>query len=315
MGEFDLIERLRAAAPAAGPGLALGIGDDAALIDVPAGLQLVACTDTLNAGIHFPADTAPAAIGHKALAVNLSDLAAMGARPAWALLNLSLPDADPAWLDDFTAGLAALARETGTVLAGGDTTRGPLSVTVTALGLVPTGCALTRAGARAGDLVVVSGTLGDAAHALHSPTNPVTKQRLDYPAPRLALGQQLRGVATACIDVSDGLAADLGHILSASGVGARLAAGDLPASEPIRALSFEKRVRYQLTGGDDYELCFTLPPEHRADLAQLAEHADVPLTVMGEITPSAGLVVTDPDGHPLDPAMFGGFDHFAGKSA
>ncbi|KAA9130749.1 thiamine-phosphate kinase [Marinihelvus fidelis] len=317
MNEFGLIDRLRAAMPAPGPGLALGIGDDAAVFDLPTGQQLVACTDTLNTGIHFPDDTDPAAIGHKSLAVNLSDLAAMGADPAWALLNLSLPDTCPDWLDAFAAGFAALAGPSGITLAGGDTTRGALSVTVTALGFVPAGQALTRDGARPGDRVVVSGTLGDAALALSrlgsdAPPAAAQRDRLDRPTPRLELGRRLRGLATACIDISDGLAADLGHILAASAVGAHLDATRLPASTALASLPFAQRLSLQATGGDDYELCFTLPAAHAAELDALAADAGVALTDIGEITPGDALEWSGPGGQPVRLDTAAGYDHFGG---
>lgn len=324
MGEFDLIERLRAVAPVAGAGLVLGIGDDAALLDIPEGQQLVACTDTLNEGVHFLPDTAPDAIGHKALAVNLSDLAAMGAEPHSALLNLSLPAADSAWLDAFIDGFSALAREHRVLLAGGDTTRGPLSVTVTALGRVPAGAALARAGAREGDRIVISGVPGEAAvglQALRDRTRPDTPgmaaaiRRLQMPTPRVALGMRLRGIASACIDISDGLAADLGHILAASGVGARIRAADLPVSAVLDALPADRRARCQLAGGDDYELCLACPAAQLHQLDAIADEAGVALSVIGEVVKDPGLVVLGPDGQPMAPETGAGFDHFSGGHA
>ncbi len=267
MAEFDLIERLAARAGARDD-VALGIGDDAALLEVPAGEQLVACCDALNEGVHFLPGTDPADIGWKALAVNLSDLAAMGARPAWALLSLSLPRADAGFIDAFMRGFSALADSAGIALVGGDTTSGPLSVCVTALGLVPNGRALTRAGARPGDAVYVSGTLGDASAALQNlrtggavddENARVLLNRMLRPTPRLALGRALRGHATAAIDVSDGLIADLSHIARASGVGIELDADALPASAALHGwCDPATRLRHQATGGDDYELAFTL---------------------------------------------------------
>ena len=216
VAEFDLIARIRARAATRGD-VILGIGDDAALLQPPAGMQLVVAMDTLNSGVHFPPETAAADIGWKALAVNLSDLAAMGAQPAWCTLSLSLPDADAGFVDGFVDGFLELAERHGVALVGGDTTRGPLSVCVTVHGFVEPGTALRRAGARAGDEIWISGTVGDAAAALAQwragrGADAALRSRLDRPIPRVALGRALRGIASSCIDVSDGLAADLGHI-------------------------------------------------------------------------------------------------------
>jgi thiamine-monophosphate kinase len=318
MPEFDLIKRLQQAVCArSAPHRAqcvLGIGDDAALMQLPPGKQLVACTDSLVEGVHFPLGTQAAAVGHKALAVNLSDLAAMGAEPAWFLLALTLPSADAAWLDAFAAGMAKLAGESGIFLAGGDVTSGPLNICVTALGLVEPGQALTRGGARAGDLVVVSGRPGAAAHALQtlqSGGQPEAAERsaLEYPVPRLALGRALRGLATSCIDLSDGLLADLGHLLDSSGVGARLELRSLPCPPAMAVLPPAARWPLQLSGGDDYELCFTVPPGGRAALDELARSAAVELTVIGEITGQAGLHVVQPDGGRYRPEK-SGYEHF-----
>jgi thiamine-monophosphate kinase len=254
----------------------LGVGDDAAILSVPAGSELVATTDSLVAGVHFPPDSPPASIGHRALAVNLSDLAAMGARPAWALLALTLPQADEAWLEEFAAGLGALAREHRVALVGGDTTRGPLCVTVALLGLVPEGAALRRSGAGAGDALFVSGSPDDAAAGLALEQQRLSapeaaraylRERFLRPSPRVALGEALRGFASACIDVSDGLLGDAGKLALASGVAAQLQFEDLPVSEALLATLGETRAReLALTGGDDYELCFAVP---QAKLAQL----------------------------------------------
>jgi len=323
MPEFELIKRLQAAVcAAAAPYRAhcvLGIGDDAALMEVPAGRQLVACTDSLVEGVHFPFGTEPAAVGHKALAVNLSDLAAMGAEPAWFLLALTLPSADADWLDGFAQGMARLAGESGIFLAGGDVTSGPLNVCVTALGLVEPGQALTRSGARPGDLVAVSGRPGAAAHALRvlqSGEQPDAAERavLDYPTPRLALGRALRGLATSCIDLSDGLLADLGHLLEAAGLGARLELQSLPCPPAMAGMLPGERWPLQLSGGDDYELCFTVPPAERARLDVLAQSCNIELTVIGEITRQTGLVVEQPDGSRYQPRK-SGYEHFRENGA
>jgi thiamine-monophosphate kinase len=318
MREFELIKRLQAAiCTASAPyreRCVLGIGDDAALMEVPAGRQLVACTDSLVEGIHFPPDTSPAAVGHKALAVNLSDLAAMGAEPAWFLLALTLPSADAGWLDGFAQGMSRLAGESGIFLAGGDVTSGPLNICVTAMGLVEPGQALTRSGARPGDLVVVSGRPGAAAHALYlmhsgAHSDAAARAALDYPVPRLALGRVLRGVATSCIDLSDGLLADLGHLLEGAGVGARLELQSLPCPPSMTALPEQQRWALQLSGGDDYELCFTVPSAERTRLDGLAQSCGIDLTVIGEITGEGGLVVRQPDGSHYQPSKFG-YEHF-----
>lgn len=288
MDEFALIDRIRARAPAHA-GVVLGIGDDCALLDVPAGLQLAVTSDTLNAGVHFPPDTAPFDIGWKALAVNLSDLAAMGARPAWCTLALALPQADADFVEGFLDGFFALAQLHDVTLVGGDTTRGPLSINVTAHGLVAPGTALRRAGAQVGDDVWVSGTLGDAAAALAQWkaggfSDAFLRARLDRPTPRVALGQSLLGVANACIDVSDGLLADLGHLCRASGVGAHIDVDTLPASAALQdAFDAARRRTLQATGGDDYELCFTAPPAHRDAVLAAARAGAVAVTRIGGI--------------------------------
>jgi len=319
MAEFDLIERIRGIVCAGTERHRLapvtGIGDDAAVLEVPAGKQLVVTTDTLLEGTHFFAGADPHDLGHKSLAVNLSDLAAMGAEPAWFFLALTLPELDQDWLDEFAAGLAGLAAETGIILAGGDTTAGPLSVTITALGLVGRGEAITRSGARTGDLVLVSGTLGDAALALRELASggmpgPGVGCALHRPKPRLGLGLALRGLATACVDVSDGLWADLGHILTASGRGAEIRLQDLPCSGDLHGLNDEDRHELQLSGGDDYELCFTLGPEHADQLQPIMDTTGVTLTVIGYITDSGRLLGRSRDGKEYRPSGTP-YEHFA----
>ena len=293
-GEFDLIARIRARVIARGD-VVLGIGDDAALLQVPVGQHLVVAMDTLNADVHFPDVTAPADIGWKALAVNLSDLAAMGATPAWCTLSLSMPDADITFVDNFLDGFFGLARDHGIALVGGDTTRGPLSICVTAHGLVEAGTALRRDAAQVGDDIWVSGTLGDAAGALvqwksGQVATAALRARLDRPTPRVALGHALRAIASACIDVSDGLLADLGHVCTASGVGARLDIDALPASETLRAAFDGESFRVlQATGGDDYELCFTASPKARVAIERAARETSTEVTRIGAIVAAPGV--------------------------
>lgn len=320
-GEFDLIARYFTHAA---PGAVLGVGDDCALVRVARGCELAVTADMLVAGTHFFRDAAPRALGHKALAVNLSDLAAMGATPRWVTLALSLPRADARWLAAFSQGFMALARRHGVDLVGGDTTRGPLNICVQAMGEVPRGRALRRDGARAGDDVWVSGTLGDAALALAALKKRLrltpgelaaTRARLERPQPRLALGQALRGVASSAIDVSDGLLADLGHILERSRLAAEIDFAALPAAAALRRrLDTVVGCRALLAGGDDYELCFTAPPRRRAAVARAALRAGVAVSRIGRIVaPARGrpaLLVRAPDGTPLAPAGRGGWDHF-----
>lgn len=312
--EFSLIDRIRQRAGQR-PDVLLGIGDDAALIRPPAGQLLVVTSDTLNVGVHFPHDTKAADIGWKALAVNLSDLAAMGAEPAFCTLALSLPKADAAWLDGFLDGFLALARAHGVALAGGDTTRGPLSINVTAHGWVPAGQALRRDAARVGDEVWVTGTLGDAAAALAQleaggVADPALRQRLDRPVPRIEAGQALRGIARACIDVSDGLLQDLGHVCAASGVGAEIALDALPASTALLSrVNQPTRHGEQACGGDDYELCFTAAPAEDAAIHALGERLGLRLSRIGSIVEGAGVQALLADGRPWHPPR-AGYAHF-----
>jgi thiamine-monophosphate kinase len=316
MPEFDLIRKLQEIISMPDdPACVLGIGDDAAVLEPAPGRQLAVCTDTLVEGVHFTAGTDPRAIGHKSLAVNLSDLAAMGAEPEWFLLALTLPDADEQWLAAFASGMGDLAARFGVALVGGDTTHGPLSITITAAGSVAPGTALTRSGARPGDRVVVSGCPGLAAQALeavlaHDRPDGRSLKALEYPQPRVALGRALCGLATACIDLSDGLLADLGHILTQSGVGAELELASLPVSGPLSALAAEQRWQLQLGGGDDYELCFTVPAGTEKQLAALASSAELDLTVIGEVIARPGLALRRPDGSPYHQAARG-YEHFA----
>ena len=290
------------------------MGDDCALLRPDAGLDLALTTDTLLEGRHFLPDAEPRALGHKALAVSLSDLAAMGATPRWATLAIALPAADAAWLEAFSAGLYALAERFGVDLVGGDTTRSPLrTINITAIGEVPPGLALERAGARPGDDVWVSGELGGAALGLVHPENPEAAKRLHVPEPRVELGERLRRLAHAAIDLSDGLAGDLAHLLERSRVGAVIEYERIPKSASFAKLKdpgLEKDC--VLCGGDDYELLFTAPREHRAELEALAAELKLALTRIGTIEAGpARLAVLDAQGRPLPHR--GGFDHFGGR--
>ena len=285
----------------------LGVGDDSALLTPPPQQQLVICADTLVAGRHFPMNTDPHAIGWKSVAVNLSDIAAMGATPHSILLALSLPQIDHDWLKAFSQGLYDCCDQFGVSLIGGDTTQSPhLTLSVTALGWVDIGQAIPRSGAKPGDLICVSGTVGDAAFALQHLGHPLQK-RLDYPTPRCQLGAALKGLAHSMIDVSDGLAQDLGHILKASQVGAKLQLENLPISPALHALNDAQKWQYALAGGDDYELCFTISPQNYEKLLQ--KQLDVSISMIGTIQQQHGLTF-EKDGvdHSL---QFNGYQHFA----
>lgn len=315
--EFDLIAR-HFTWPT--PTALLGVGDDAALLAPSPGEVLAVSTDLLVEGTHFLAGTDPRRLGHKTLAVNLSDLAAMGARPRWFTLGLALPSVDEPWLAAFAAGLRALATEHAIELVGGDTTRGPRALAVTVIGEVPAGQALRRDGARAGDEIWVSGALGEAACALAALQGRAGAlaaacaaglERLEAPRPRVALGLALRGVASAAIDVSDGFVADLGHVLARSGVGARVQVDRLPLPAALAGQGEVPAVRAAvLGGGDDYELCFTAPPGARDRVRAAAAHAAVPVTCVGEIVADGGLQLIDARGRAMHPPR-AGYDHFA----
>ncbi|MDA1106889.1 MAG: thiamine-phosphate kinase [Proteobacteria bacterium] len=319
--EFSLIERYFSR-PAAqrDPDVVLGIGDDAALLHVPEGMELAVATDTLAEGVHFPLHTKPEDIGHKALAANLSDMAAMGAEPRWATLALTLPHADKSWLAAFSAGFFALAAEYRIQLIGGDTTRGPLSITVQILGLVPAGMALRRSGAHAGDLIYVTGTLGDAGLGLRVLQQPIelsaghaahVMQRLNRPQPRVAEGIALRGIASAAIDISDGLGADLGHILQASGTGARINMAALPLSAAVNSyVNHSGDWHTPLCAGDDYELCFTVPAQKRPALLDALKSSASGCTHIGVIEAAPGLRCISASGALITPRA-GGYQHFS----
>ena len=326
MGEFDLIARYFTRPARPGGAVALGVGDDCALLTPAPGMQLAVSSDMLVAGRHFFADVDPEALGHKALAVNLSDLAACGARPLAFTLALSLPRVHEPWLAGFSRGMWALADAHGCELVGGDTTQGPLNICITVFGEVPAGQALLRSGARPGDDIYVSGTLGDARLALESLLGHIAlpadmlalaRQRLERPTPRVALGLALRGVASSAMDVSDGLLGDLSHILKASGVGAsidthvtsHLIATDAYASSAIA--QFDQQLIHQCTlaGGDDYELAFTAPPARRAAVAAASQASSTPVTRIGTVSAEPGLRLLDARGQPVE-HRYASFDHF-----
>lgn len=317
MNEFELIRHYFAAARCAqgGDGVVLGIGDDCALLALPAGEQLAVSTDTLVAGVHFPEPCDAFLLGQRALAVSASDLAAMGATPQAFTLALTLPNANEVWLAEFARGLQLMAQNCSLALVGGDTTRGPLSLTLTVFGRVPAGDALLRSGAQVGDLLCVGGELGDAAGALPLVLGQRDAQdgireallaRYWSPQPQLALGQALRGLATSALDISDGLLADCGHIAKASQVALQIELEQVPLSAPLLAFAGEEQARLcALGGGDDYRLAFTLPP---ARLAQL--QAGWPeVRVIGRVQAGAGVQLLDAAGQPIDPPT-GGYQHF-----
>jgi thiamine-monophosphate kinase len=317
MGEFDLIKQFfKRGVPQ--PGVVVGIGDDCAVLAPTPATQWLVSSDMLVEGRHFLSTVDPQRLGHKALAVNLSDLAACGATPRAFTLALALPRADPVWLAGFSQGLFALADAHGIALVGGDTTQGPLNICITVIGEAPAGAALLRSGAGVGDDLYVSGQLGDARLALQVFRGTLSlagesfeqvRRAMECPQPRVALGQALRGVASSAIDISDGLLGDLGHILQASGVGARLSVDELPRSAVLATLPLALQREFGLAGGDDYELLFTAPPTVRAAVQQAALRSATPLTRIGHIEVAAGLRLVDAQGQIL-PLSFSSFDHF-----
>lgn len=319
MGEFELIERFFKRPPQRAD---VGVGDDCAVWTPRAGHQLAFSADMLVEGRHFVSTVDPRRLGHKALAVNLSDLAACGATPQAFLLSLAMPRADEAWLSGFSEGLLSLAQAHGCELMGGDTTQGPLNIAITVMGDVPRGQTILRSGACPGDDVYVSGHLGDARLALEAfrghislpqAVLDVARQRMETPTPRVALGQALRGIAHAMADISDGLLGDLGHILKSSGVGADI---ELPAIANLMQVSdqwscpVDLAMTCVLSGGDDYELVFTASPDHAAQVQAASLASGVQVTRIGRITPCSLLVLRDASGQAID-AHFGSFDHFA----
>ncbi len=325
LGEFELIERyFRRPAEALRQqrgDVPLGIGDDAALLAPPPGRLLVAALDTLVEGKHFPPGSPPRSIGHRVLAVNLSDLAAMGAEPAWFLLGLTIPHADDAFLEGFARGMLDLAATHGIALVGGDTTAGPLAVSVQALGFVDAGAALCRSHAQPGDLLYVSGTPGDAAAGLRLAMGEPSAATLDaaqrqwlldrfhFPVPRIELGQALCGIASACIDVSDGLAADAGKLAAASGCAVTLEKERMPLSAALREQAGDAgAANFALTGGDDYELCFTVAPQRVPELMSRLANVKCAVSCIGRIESGSGIMLLD---HGVAATQgISGYDHF-----
>jgi thiamine-monophosphate kinase len=316
MTEFDLIRRYFTHPS---PNAILGVGDDAALLKVSEGNVLAVSSDMLVSGTHFYRDTDPFVLGHKVLAVNLSDMAAMGATPRWVILAIALPEVNEAWLEKFSKGFFALARQYGVDLVGGDTTRGPLNLCVTILGEAPSHQALRRDGAQLGDEVWVSGKLGDAALALAHLQGHIVLSSAEYaacaaalhqPQPRVELGIALRNIASSAIDISDGLLADLGHILDSSRLAARIDFPALPVSSVLRGHIREPlAIQCALSGGDDYELCFTAKASHHTDIMDIAAQLKLPLTHIGTVVDGHGCLVLDESGNPISTET-SGYDHF-----
>ncbi len=318
LAEFDLIREYFSHATASRDDVILGVGDDCALLQPPAGMEMAITTDTLVEGVHFSPGADPEALGHKSLAVNLSDLAAMGAQPSWVTLALTMPASEPEWLKGFSRGFLALAQKHHVALIGGDTTSGPLSITVTAHGFVDSHKALRRSGANVGDQIYVTGQLGDAGLALlvqkgvYVPENglPQLQQRLDRPQPRLAAGQAMVGVASAVIDISDGLVSDLGHICKRSGVGARVYLEKIPISKEVtKYLQTGGHWGTVIAAGDDYELCITVPPAQESTLETVAAGLDCDLTLVGEVVAGSEVTCIQSDGSVVT-GVTSGYQHF-----
>lgn len=314
LNEFDIIQQYFSHLTRPRKDVITGIGDDCALLVPEAGKILAVSTDTLVAGRHFLPDVDPASLGHKCLAVNLSDLAAMGAEPCWVSLALTLPDVDENWLENFARGFAQLAAKYNLQLVGGDTTRGPLAITLTVHGQVEAGTVLTRSGACSGDLICVTGRLGEAALALNNLLNgdavdEKARMALEYPQPRVTTGIALLGLATACIDISDGLLADLGHICSASRLKAEVESAAVPG--PEANLNHQELLDLALSGGDDYELCFTIPEKHKEKLSQIVQQTEVSISVIGRMGEGQGIEVIDETGQIMDLPEQQGYMHFS----
>jgi thiamine-monophosphate kinase len=319
MDEFELIDRFFARLGPARTDVVLGVGDDAALLEVPGDAELVASVDTMVAGRHFLEGSDPRSIGHRALAVNLSDIAAMGAAPAWAMLAITLPRADAGWLEGFAAGFSALAQRHRVALVGGNTTAGPLNVTVQILGHVPRGTALRRGGGGAGDILAVTGTLGDAGAGLALATGSLIapderaarelSARFEYPTPRVEFGIAARGLASAAMDLSDGLVGDLPKLAAAGGLGARVDVEKLPLSRALESSATAEVARaYALGAGEDYELLVAVPPQRFEELAARARRLNLTLTAIGELRRGNALEWTL-HGKEFSPQVRG-FDHF-----
>lgn len=319
-GEFELIGRYFAKLGAERPDVRIGVGDDGAVLQPPASRELVAVTDSLIEGVHFPVGSAAASVGHRAFAINFSDIAAMGAEPAWALLALTLPRVDEEWLAQFSRSAGDICRRHGVALVGGDTTRGPLAITVTMIGIVPIGVALERGGGQPGDAIFVTGSPGDAAaglaleqnrlHVADSMSAQILRDRFLFPTPRCDVGIALRGLASACIDVSDGLGGDLEKLCAASGCGAEVDAAALPISEPLaQAVGRELAREYALTGGEDYELLFTVPLARLGAMTHAIARGLGPVTRIGSLVAGNGVRVFARGG--VMQFSGAGFDHFA----
>jgi len=318
MKEFELIKYFFTKQIVKRKDVELGIGDDCAVLAPIENQNVVVTTDTLVAGVHFPFETSPRAIGHKAVAVNLSDIAAMGAKPSWLSLALTLPNVDEKWLLDFCEGVFELCEFYNVELIGGDTTQGPLSITITAQGLTPKGSYLTRSGAKAGDWLYVTGDLGDAALALQQimgkidiepQFTDIIRKKLDYPKPRVLAGQILREYASAAIDLSDGLIADLGHICQSSNVGANIVLDTLPLSKAMReSVLFDDAITFALSGGDDYELLFTVSEDNKVGMETAMSHAATPVTCIGQLNTSQ-TISTTLNNKPIS-INTTGFEHF-----
>lgn len=320
MKEFSIIDSYFKSKSYQRKDVSIGIGDDCAVTDVPSGQSLVITTDTLVGDVHFFADADPAAIAHKAVAVNLSDLASMGAEPAWLSLSLAIPEVDESWLEGFSQALAELTDYYAVQLIGGDTVKGPLAITITAHGFVPHGQELTRSGAKPGDLVYVTGTLGDAGAGLNILKNKLSTsktsedyltKRLHFPTPRLLAGTALRRIANACIDISDGLVADLKHVLESSHCGASIDVEKLPLSVALKeATSADEAISYALHSGDDYELLFTVSEEQRGNLDIAFANYNIKATCIGQLTGAHGKLELK-QGDDVYSTTLSGYEHFA----
>ena len=321
MKEFELIKCFFTEQAVKRKDVLLGIGDDCAVVSSVANQNIVVTTDTLVAGVHFPLGTSPKAIGHKSVAVNLSDIAAMGAKPSWISLAITLPEVNDEWLTEFCSGAFELCEFYNVQLIGGDTTQGPLSITITAQGLTPEGKYLARSGAKSGDWLYVTGELGDAALALlHLKDNILSdndiieqvQQKLDFPKPRVLMGQTLREYASSAIDISDGLLADLGHICQASNVGANVVLDAVPMSDAMnQSLLFDDAINLALNGGDDYELLFTVSEDNKVAMETALAHAGAKITCIGQMN-ATQTISTTINNKPV-PINSSGFQHFSSK--